>query len=209
MIFCETINRTMNKLLSLFVLGITTVALLFVSCNKNDDTPSYDATAHFKTDSTLLKNYVDNKFPNAQYDSATGIWYEILAVGTGSYSYKVVDSQNAKILKFSPTVKYVGKLLNGNTFDQTETGKTTTFDIKINTGYQYPFDSTIIPAWIFAFAPKKIGDMKLGGLTENGLQKGAKIHIMVPSMWAYGNRAMGKIPPNSPLDFVIEVVDIK
>jgi len=32
---------------------------------------------------------------------------------------------------------------------------------------------------------------------------------MVPSKWGYANRGMGKIPANSPLDFVIEVVDIK
>ncbi|MNF13026.1 FKBP-type peptidyl-prolyl cis-trans isomerase [compost metagenome] len=51
--------------------------------------------------------------------------------------------------------------------------------------------------------------MKLGGLTEKGLQQGSKIHIMVPSRWAHGSLAMGKIPANSPLDFVIEVVDIK
>ncbi|MGJ1409773.1 FKBP-type peptidyl-prolyl cis-trans isomerase [Sphingobacterium thalpophilum] len=45
--------------------------------------------------------------------------------------------------------------------------------------------------------------------TEKGLQKGAKIHIMVPSRCGYGNRSNGKIPANSPLGFVIEVVDIK
>ncbi|WP_418361179.1 hypothetical protein [Sphingobacterium detergens] len=32
---------------------------------------------------------------------------------------------------------------------------------------------------------------------------------MVPSKWAYANRAIGKIPANSALDFVIKVVDIK
>ncbi|WP_104383845.1 FKBP-type peptidyl-prolyl cis-trans isomerase [Sphingobacterium sp. HMA12] len=199
----------MNKFLSPLFLGIVALTLLNVSCNKNDDIPIYDATEQFKTDSVLLKNYVDSKFPDAQYDTETGIWYEMLVTGTGNYNYKIVDTLNAKHLKFSPTVKYVGKLLNGNIFDQTEAGKTSTFNIRTNTGYQYPFDSTIIPAWTFAFAPKRIGDMKLGGLTEKGLQKGSKIHIIVPSRWAHGSLAMGKIPANSPLDFVIEVVDIK
>ena len=51
--------------------------------------------------------------------------------------------------------------------------------------------------------------MKLGGLTEKGLQKGSKIHIMAPSLYGYQNQAVGTIPANSPLDFVIEVTDIK
>ncbi|MDF2518325.1 MAG: hypothetical protein K0R59_3621 [Sphingobacterium sp.] len=199
----------MKKLLSPLFLGIATIALLAVSCSKSDDAPVYDAEAQFKTDSTLLKNYVDSKYPNAQYDSEKGIWYEILAEGEGNYQYRIVDTLNAKLFKVQPTVKYTGRLLNGSIFDQTEADKTANFEILTNTGYYYPFDSSIIPAWTFAFAPKKIGDVKLGGLTEKGLQKGSKIHIMVPSKWGYANRAMGKIPANSPLDFVIEVVDIK
>lgn len=199
----------MKKILSPLFLGITAITLFIVSCSKNDDTPIFDDDAQFKADSVALKNYVDNKFPDAQYDSLTGIWYEILAEGEGNYQYKIVDTLNAKFLKFTPTVKYIGKLLSGSIFDQTETDKTTTFEILTNTGYYYPFESTIIPAWTFAFAPKQIGDLKLSGLTEKGLQKGAKIHIIAPSRWTYGNRATGKIPANSPLDFVIEVVDIK
>ncbi|CAM3582606.1 FKBP-type peptidyl-prolyl cis-trans isomerase [Sphingobacterium prati] len=199
----------MKKILSPLFLGIAAIALFTVSCAKSDDTPVYDAAAQFKTDSVTLKNYVDSKFPDAQYDSGTGIWYEILTEGEGNYQYKIVDTLNAKFLKFKPTVKYTGRLLSGSIFDQTETDKTTTFEILTNTGYYYPFESTIIPAWTFAFAPKQIGDLKLSGLTEKGLQKGAKIHIMAPSRWTYGNRATGKIPANSPLDFVIEVVDLK
>lgn len=199
----------MKKLLSPLFLGIAAIALFTVSCSKSDDAPIFDDAAQFSADSTLLKNYVDNQFPDAQYDSETGIWYEILAQGEGNYQYKIVDTLNGKFLKFTPTVKYVGKLLNGSIFDQTESDKTATFEILTNTGYYYPFESTIIPAWTFAFAPKQIGDLKLSGLTEKGLQKGTKIHIMAPSRWTYGNRAMGKIPANSPLDFVIEVIDIK
>ncbi|QIH36350.1 FKBP-type peptidyl-prolyl cis-trans isomerase [Sphingobacterium sp. DR205] len=199
----------MKKLLSPLFLGIAAIALFTVSCAKSDDTPVYDAAAQFKTDSVTLKNYVDNKFPDAQYDSETGIWYEILTEGEGNYQYKIVDTLNAKFLKFKSTVKYTGRLLSGSIFDQTEADKTTTFEILTNTGYQYPFVSSIIPAWTFAFAPKKVGDVKLGGLTEKGLQKGTKIHIMAPSLYGYQNQAVGTIPANSPLDFVIEVVDLK
>jgi len=197
----------MKKLLSPLFMGIAAIAFLIISCNKSDDAPVYDANAQFKTDSVTLKNYVSQNYPAAQYNSETGIWYEILAEGTGNYEYKVVDTLNGKYLKFKPTVKYVGKLLSGSVFDQIDTAKE--FEIITNTGYQYPFYSTIIPAWTFAFAPQKIGDMKLGGLTEKGLQKGSKIHIMAPSLYGYQNQAVGTIPANSPLDFVIEVTDIK
>jgi len=202
-------NNTMKKLLSPLFLGITAIAFLIISCAKSDDAPIYDAAAQFKTDSVALKNYVSQKYPDAQYNSETGIWYEILAEGTGNYQYKIVDTLNAKAFKVNPTVKYTGRLLNGSIFDQTETDKTASFELLTNTGYDYPFESTLIPAWTFAFAPKKIGDVDLGGLTEKGLQKGSKIHIMAPSKFCYGNRAVGPIPANSPLDFVIEVVDIK
>ncbi|WP_333625729.1 FKBP-type peptidyl-prolyl cis-trans isomerase [Sphingobacterium siyangense] len=198
----------MKKLLSPLFMGFAAIAFLIVSCNKSDDAPVYDANAQFKTDSVTLKNYVSQNYPAAQYNSETGIWYEILTEGTGEYVYKLTDTLNGKYLKYKPTVKYVGKLLNGNVFDKTDTA--IEFEIRTNTGYQYPFyDSNIIPAWTFAFAPQKIGDMKLGGLTEKGLQKGSKIHIMAPSLYGYQNQAVGTIPANSPLDFVIEVTDIK
>lgn len=203
------IINTMKKFITPLLLGIAAIAFFITSCNKSEDAPIFDEVAQFKADSILLKDYVASKYPDAQYDSEKGIWYEILVQGEGNYVYKIVDTLNAKLLKFKPTVKYTGRLLNGSIFDQTEADKTATFEILTNTGYYYPFDSTIIPAWTFAFAPNKIGDMKMGGLTEKGLQKGAKIHIMIPSRWGYGNRSNGKIPANSPLDFVIEVVDIK
>ncbi|MDF2852405.1 MAG: hypothetical protein K0S31_3090 [Sphingobacterium multivorum] len=197
----------MKKLLSPLFMGIAAIAFLIVSCNKSDDAPVYDANAQFKTDSVTLKNYVSQNYPAAQYNSETGIWYEILAEGTGNYEYKVVDTLDGKYFKAKVSVKYTGRLLNGSVFDQKDTPQE--FEILTNTGYQYPFYTRYIPAWTFAFAPQKIGDMKLGGLTEKGLQKGSKIHIMAPSLYGYQNQAVGTIPANSPLDFVIEVTDIK
>ncbi|ULT22330.1 hypothetical protein KUH03_23105 [Sphingobacterium sp. E70] len=161
----------MKKFLSPLFLGIAALALFTVSCSKSEDAPVYDAEGQFKTDSTLLKNYVDSKYPNAQYDSEKGIWYEILAEGEGNYQYKIVDTLNAKLFKVQPTVKYTGRLLNGSIFDQTETDKTASFEILTNTGYYYPFESTIIPAWTFAFAPKKIGDLKLGDLPKKDFKR--------------------------------------
>jgi FKBP-type peptidyl-prolyl cis-trans isomerase FkpA len=41
------------------------------------------------------------------------------------------------------------------------------------------------------------------------LNKGAKARLIIPPDLAYGNRPIGKIPPNSTLIFDVEVVDIK
>lgn len=41
------------------------------------------------------------------------------------------------------------------------------------------------------------------------IQKGGKIRLIVPSGYAYGPRGSGSIPPNSVLDFEIELIDVK
>jgi FKBP-type peptidyl-prolyl cis-trans isomerase len=41
------------------------------------------------------------------------------------------------------------------------------------------------------------------------LNKGASAAFLIPSAKAYGVRGQGSIPPNTPLIFIIEVVDIK
>lgn len=41
------------------------------------------------------------------------------------------------------------------------------------------------------------------------VREGGKIRILIPSYWGYGVRGSGSIPPNSILDFEVEVIDIK
>lgn len=83
------------------------------------------------------------------------------------------------------TVKYTGIFLdNGNTFDSSESF------IYVQKGT----DSRMIQGW------------------EEGIQvmkKGGKATFLIPSAKAYGPSGYSSIPPNSPLIFVIEVVDIK
>ncbi len=82
------------------------------------------------------------------------------------------------------SVNYKGKLLNGNIFDET-TGTPRIFTLGGN----------LISGW-------KIGIPKI--------QKGGKIRLLIPSGYAYGNSSPSNdVPPNSILDFDVELVDVK
>lgn len=97
-----------------------------------------------------------------------------------------VGSGSTVIAGNTVTVKYTGMFLNGQIFDA-------------STGYTYIHKDTdpykrMIKGW------------------EEGIEilnKGASAAFLIPSAKAYGVRGQGSIPPNSPLIFIIEVVDIK
>ena len=84
------------------------------------------------------------------------------------------------------TVHYSGFLLNGNRFDSSvERDEPFTFVAGVG---------QVIPGW------------------DEGVQlmkKGSKARFIVPSNLAYGDRDLGKIPPNSTLIFDVELLDIK
>lgn len=163
-------------------------------CIKDGD--PFDPAAQLELEKPIIREYVEAKYPAATLDANSNIWYQIIASGeAGSYEYKIVNDQieNPRI-----KVKYSGWLLNGTKFDENQT----------DAGWSTTLGSTI-SAWHIAFLPKTIGGEEVNGLTSQGLQKGAKIRIITPSMWAYGNATNGSIPANSPLDFEIEVLDIQ
>ena len=72
-----------------------------------------------------------------------------------------------------------------------------TFDSNVETGEYYEFvlgTGAVIPGW------------------DEGVQlmkKGSKARFIVPANLAYGDRDLGKIPPNSTLIFDVEVLDVK
>lgn len=84
------------------------------------------------------------------------------------------------------TVKYLGMFLDGSVFDSSES-------------YTYTHKDTdplkrMIEGW------------------EEGIEvlsKGGSAVFLIPSSKGYGARGNTRIPPNSPLLFVIEVLDIK
>lgn len=102
----------------------------------------------------------------------------------GGVFYKILQEGDGPLVTVDDTltVYYKGQLLNGQVFDATK-DKPAIFPLK-----------RLIKGW------------------QLGLpfcRKGGKIRLVIPSSLAYSIRNMGKIPPNSPLIFDVEVLDIK
>lgn len=79
------------------------------------------------------------------------------------------------------TLKYTGRFLNGNVFDET-----------VGTAYLVTQLNSLIKGWEILL----------------GKQKGAKLRIFVPSDLAYGLNPPSGIPKSACLDFDIEVIDV-
>ncbi len=103
----------------------------------------------------------------------SGLYYQIIKPGSGSFTYP----SNTKI-----TIKYEGRLLNGNVFDNGG-GTEQTFPL-----------ANLIEGW-------RIGIPLI--------QKGGEIRLIIPPSLGYGSRAVGTIPANSPLDFTIQLINVQ
>src|SRR5690606_33805453 len=187
------------------------VAVGFAACSK-DDTEYYDPQKYFTLEASAIEDYADSVASamgkEAVWDS-TGIWYILEEEGLqdstadGFYKYNINNANQIEVPRIS--VKYSGRL--------------------INTGAAFATDQTmnnqslvnLIQGWHFAFLPKFIEDKK-GVMQRNylsidilelGLQKGSKVRIFLPSPFGYANSTQPNIPANSPLDFHIEVLEVK
>lgn len=131
---------------------------------------------HLDENKRLGKEFLEaNKKKKGIIVTASGLQYEVLKEGTGK-SPKVSDQV---------TVNYLGKLLDGKTFDSSyDRGKPATFML-----------SGVIPGW-----------------TE-GLQlmkEGAKYRFYIPSDLAYGENGMeNTIPPGATLIFEVELISVQ
>lgn len=82
-------------------------------------------------------------------------------------------------------VDYVGKLSDGTKFDAS-------FDRGEPLRYQYP--STMVQGWLRAV---------------EGMSKGDRLRVYIPSPLAWGNRSIQRVPPNSDIVFDIECVFVE
>ncbi|NGM66130.1 FKBP-type peptidyl-prolyl cis-trans isomerase [Sphingobacterium sp. SGR-19] len=222
--------KNLSKFFFLFLLATISI----MSCSKSDDNNTdwgeeqrrRDSLNRVRIEALLeeqapeLKAFAETNFgEDAQFDDSTGIWFKIHEPGEeGSYTRWLVPSSVGALALARPTVevKYSGKLLNGEVFDETSANdpkdKTRSFQIGTD-----GMGRGLIAAWNLAFYPKQVrlngNDYNIGGLTEKGLQKGTVIEFAAPSPYCYDNieNKDGEvtIPADSPLHFYIEVVDIK
>lgn len=185
------LQKNIMKKLGLLLVGLIAVGS-FSACMKGDN---YDPAVQYEIEKPLIAEYAQEHLPNAVFNETWGVWYELTSIGDASqYEYKIVNNY----LEY-PTVriKYSGRLLNGTQFDASTAAEGVTFSL-----------SGLIPAWQVAFFPNQVNGEDIPGLTSHGLYPGAKIRFVTPSYLAYENRQNGSIPPNSPLDFTIEVLDV-
>jgi FKBP-type peptidyl-prolyl cis-trans isomerase FkpA len=103
----------MNKIKYLFLL--VCIAGCFAACSKKND---FDQEAQFRSDTTAIRKFItDNNIPALKDKS--GVFYQILAAGTGSVTYTASTSI---------TADYEGRLLTGAVFDSSK-GTPITFSL--------------------------------------------------------------------------------
>lgn len=106
------------------------------------------------------------------------------------------------------TAHYTGTLVDGTVFDSShERGQA--FECVIGTG-------RVIKGWDLGVLGSDIGAKLLQkwGMTLDlpdveAMKVGGIRRLIVPAHLAYGERSVGKIPPNSELIFTIELLDVK
>ena len=88
-----------------FIIILSILTIGFVSCKKS--TPTISAAQQAIIDDGLIKSYIStHNIDSVKKDSTSGIYYKIVAAGTGAYP----------TAKSSVNVNYQGTLLNGTVF---------------------------------------------------------------------------------------------
>lgn len=106
------------------------------------------------------------------------------------------------------TAHYIGTLTDGTVFDSSHS-RGQAFECVIGTG-------RVIKGWDLGVLGSEIGKKLLDrwGLElelpdVEPMKIGGKRRLIVPAYLGYGERAVGKIPPNSDLVFEINLIDVK
>lgn len=158
-----------------FILFSFSALFALSSCLKEPQKmPVVDEKVQLKADTISIRQYLTKTNFLATKLGPTGIYYKIITPGEGT----VQMTANSKV-----TVKYTGRILDGNVFDDS---MTTAREFRLG---------DLIPGW-------QVG-LPL-------IQKGGQIRLIIASGYAYGPYgSSGIIPPNANLDFNIQLIDIK
>lgn len=165
----------MKRTLTAFVLFFAFLSV-FSACQEERVTP-YDPTAQAEADDKLIKEFMakDTLMKNA-VRTGSGLYYAKSTAGSGP---QIKANDKVK-------VHYIGKFLNGSTFESSYTGGNPLEVSKVGTG-------RVIKGW------------------DEGLQlmqEGETARLYIPSGLAYGPYGSGKIPGNTCLIFDITVLDV-
>ena len=126
------------------------------------------------SDSLSIEGFLSTKKIKAE-KMLEGIFYTINTEGVGEVP------RQGEFVK----IRYVGKMLNGKTFDQSPVDEPYVFQLG---------NGQVIAGWNKAFQKLKIG---------------TKATLYIPAYLAYGSMGIGTvIPPNSPLVYEVELVEI-
>lgn len=112
----------------------------------------------------------------------------LFKVTESGLKYAIIKEGEGALIEKGKTINvhYSGFLVNGTKFDSSvERDMPITFNAGVG---------QVIPGW------------------DEGLlllKKGSKAQFIIPSNLAYGERDLGKIPPNSTLIFDVEIIDVK
>lgn len=154
-------------LLSVIVLGLS-------ACKKVDFAAEQVAIDEAKIQAFITAN---PDIAGGLTKDPSGIYYKIITTGAG-------PSPTATSLV---KIAYVGKLLNGSTFDS-------------SSGY-----TGVVSAFVSGF---QNGLLKLNGPSAAGVSDGGKIFIIIPSALGYGAAEQIKIPANSVLTFTVDLIGV-
>lgn len=152
-----------------YIILLLVVVTGFSACKK-DKTDDFDSVAQARIDDAALNTYFTNNHITPVKDPS-GLYYTIDTPGTGAY-----PTAGSNV-----TVSYIGKLLNGTVFDQSDS-----FNATLST--------SVIIGWTIG-VPR--------------INTGGTITLYIPSAMAYGNVVNGNIPANSPLIFTIKLLSIQ
>lgn len=167
------------------LLGFILLTVLFISCNKNDNTtcPYNDSgTVASASESAAIQTYLTNNGITGAVKHSSGFYYKITQAGTG----KAVTNLCSVV-----TVNYAGRFTNGTYFDPTTPGTMSTASFTLG---------QVIVGW-----QKGLPLISAGG----------KMTLYIPPSLGYGstdvkNPSTGVvvIPGNSILIFDVELTAI-
>ncbi|MBB6326576.1 FKBP-type peptidyl-prolyl cis-trans isomerase FklB [Algoriphagus iocasae] len=174
------------KLYSLVALAMGSISLF--SCVDSEETTE----AIFLADKEAIENYLDTaSIVNVkEFSLPEDAYYQIWQFVSGS--------QDSVFVGDTVKVHYIGKFLSGTVFD-TSIEQIAVDNGLYNPNYNYlPLkfvvgDGLVLTSFAFGISKMELGD---------------KATIIIPSELGYGRQGYGPVPPNTPLVFEMELMEI-